>query len=118
MLPKARLTLPDELEVCLLADCTYSVYTKCLIEKGTQFGPLQAKKLYSLLPSITFPLKIFSNNEEDLTECYLDTSNENECSWMMFVAAASNFEEQNLICFQVSGKIPVILLRLIVIKII
>lgn len=86
----------------MLADSTNSVYAKCLIQKGTQFGPFQAKKLCSLLPSITFPLKIFSSNDEDLSECYLDTSDENECSWLMFVAAAANFEEQNLICFQVN----------------
>lgn len=91
----------------MLADCTYSVYARCLIEKGTQFGPFQAKKLCSLLPTISFPLKIFSNNDEELSECYLDTSDENECSWMMFVAAANNFEEQNLISFQVTSDLAV-----------
>lgn len=100
-MPRARLTLPDELKVQVLADCTYSVHARCFIEKGTQFGPFQAKKLCSLLPTIIFPLKIFSTNEEELCECYLDTSDENECSWMMYIAAATNFEEQNLICFQV-----------------
>lgn len=101
-MPKAKLTLPDELDIHILADCTKTVFTKCAIQKGTQFGPFQAKKICSLLPEITFPLKIFSNNDEDLSECYLDTTDENECSWMMFVAAASNFEEQNLICYQVN----------------
>lgn len=86
----------------MLADGTNSVYTKSVIQKGIQFGPFQAKKLCSLLPTITFPLKIFSINDEDLSECYLDTSDESECNWLIFVAAATNFEEQNLICFQVS----------------
>lgn len=56
----------------------------------------------SLLPTVTFPLKIFSDSHEELSECYLDTCDENECNWMMFVAAATSFEEQNLICYQVS----------------
>lgn len=102
IIPKAKLTLPDELTVDMLADGTSSVYTKLVIKKGTQFGPFLAKKSCTLLPSITFPLKIFSSNDEDLSECYLDTSDENECSWMMYIAAANGFEEQNLICFQVS----------------
>lgn len=102
VIPKARLTLPEELEVQMLADGTSSVYTKCMIKKGTQLGPFLAKKTCSLLPSIAFPLKIFSSNDEDLSEYYLDTSDENECSWMMYIAAASSFEEQNLVSFQVS----------------
>lgn len=102
VIPKARLTIPDEVEVQRLVDDTYSVKAKCLILKGTQFGPLQAKKLCTLLPTIPFPLKIFSSDDEDLSECFMDTSNESECNWMMFIPAANNFEEQNLICFQVS----------------
>lgn len=97
------MTLPDELDVQILVDGSYSVHTKCFIEKGTQFGPFQAKKLCTLLPVITFPLKTFSTNEEELSECYLDTSNEYECNWMMYIAAASTFEEQNLICIQVNS---------------
>ncbi|CAH1176122.1 unnamed protein product [Phaedon cochleariae] len=97
---KARLTLPDDLDVRKLADETHTVIALYTIEKGTQFGPLQAKKLCTLLPTIYFPLKVFCSTEEEFLEYFLDTSDENECSWMMFVAAASDFQEQNLICYQ------------------
>lgn len=114
MLSKARLTLPEELELRILADGSYSIYTKYMMEKGTRLGPVVAKKLCSLLPTIAFPLKMFSIDDEDLSECYLDTSDENECNWMMFVAAASNFEEQNLICFQVYFKLLKIIVTYII----
>ncbi|KAG5876662.1 hypothetical protein JTB14_027139 [Gonioctena quinquepunctata] len=97
---KARLTLPDDLEIRTLADNTHTVVALYFIEKGMQFGPLQSKKLCTLLPEIDFPLKVFFDSGEEFPEYFLDTSNENECSWMMFIAAASNFEEQNLICYQ------------------
>ncbi|KAJ8940016.1 hypothetical protein NQ314_010847 [Rhamnusium bicolor] len=91
---------PNKPIQCGICDCTYNVYAQCLIEKGTQFGPFQAKKLFTLHPSIDFPLKIFTNTDDDLSEYFLDTSDENECSWMIFVGPASDFEEQNVICYQ------------------
>nr|XP_023017751.1 PR domain zinc finger protein 15-like [Leptinotarsa decemlineata] len=97
---KARLTLPDDLEIRTMADETQTVVASYYIEKGIQFGPVQAKKLCTLLPAINFPLKLFCNSEDEFSEYFLDTSNENECSWMMFIAAASSIEEQNLICYQ------------------
>ncbi|XP_018561356.1 PR domain zinc finger protein 15-like [Anoplophora glabripennis] len=97
---KARLTLPDSLEIKKLCDGTHNVYTRCLIKRGTQFGPFQAKKLFTLHPAIDFPLKIFTNAAEDFSEYFLDTSDENECSWMIFISPASDMEEQNVICYQ------------------
>ncbi|XP_056632942.1 PR domain zinc finger protein 15-like isoform X1 [Diorhabda sublineata] len=97
---KARLTVPEDLELRKMADGSYNIMALRTIDKGTQFGPLQAKKLCTLLPSINFPVRLFYNNEGDFSEYYLDTSDENECNWMMFVTHAKDFEEQNLICYQ------------------
>ncbi|VEN42218.1 unnamed protein product [Callosobruchus maculatus] len=108
---KARLSLPDKLKLQILADESKSICTLTLVEKGTKFGPLQAKKLCSLMPQIEFPLKIFPNSEEDLEEYYLDTSDEYECSWMIFVRSATSFEEQNLISYQESDDLYYVAIR-------
>jgi hypothetical protein len=96
---RAKLTLPNFLEVQVLCDGSYSVITKSIITKGTKFGPFQAEKTQNLEPSISFPLKIFTQNED--SEYYLDTCNEERCNWMMYVGSPENLEEQNLICYQV-----------------
>lgn len=64
-------------------------------------GPFQAKQIYSLNPFASFPIKIFSDSDSILPDCYLDTTNEEHCNWMCYVAPATNSEEQNLICYQV-----------------
>uniref|UniRef100_A0A6P7F266 Zinc finger protein 62-like n=1 Tax=Diabrotica virgifera virgifera TaxID=50390 RepID=A0A6P7F266_DIAVI len=100
---RARLTMPEALELRKLADGTYDVAALYPFEKGTQFGPLVCKKLCSLLPAINFPLRVFcerGSEDETFSEYYLDTTNESECNWMMFVSAAADFEEQNIICYQ------------------
>ncbi|XP_019869816.2 PR domain zinc finger protein 15 [Aethina tumida] len=97
---KARLSLPDFLDVRALVDDSFDVYTKEVIPQGTQFGPFQAKYIVNLKPNIRFPLKVFMQDEEELSEYYLDTSEEFECSWLYFVSPASALDEQNLICYQ------------------
>lgn len=99
---KARLSLPDFLDVRALVDDSFDVYTKEVIPQGTQFGPFQAKYIVNLKPNIRFPLKVFMQDEEELSEYYLDTSEEFECSWLYFISPASALDEQNLICYQVS----------------
>lgn len=97
---RARLSLPDILEIKKLADESSSVFSKSLVEVGTEFGPFIAKRNLTLNPSSNFPIKLFIDNESDLSEYFLDTTDENECCWMMFVSPASDVEEQNLICYQ------------------
>lgn len=93
------------LEIKKLADETDSVFALNFIQAGTEFGPFIAKRNLTLHPSATFPIKVFTNNESDLSEYYLDSTDENECCWMMFVKPANDIEEQNLICYQVSDLI-------------
>lgn len=87
-----------------MADGTSAVFTKCFIQKGTKFGPFVARKLSTFLnPNVIFPIKIFvDGTDEAFGEYYLDTTDETECNWMIFVTAAENIEEQNLICYQVN----------------
>lgn len=94
---RAKLTLPKILQLQILANGSYSVIATAGLHAGTQFGPVEAEKLSTLEPSITFPLKLFSNHED----YYLNTSDENTCNWLMFVSQAEYQEEQNLICYQV-----------------
>ncbi|KAF5307813.1 hypothetical protein FQR65_LT06685 [Abscondita terminalis] len=102
---KARLSLPDVCTIERMADGSYTVIANTLIQKGTQFGPLEAQKLLTLDPTIIFPLKLFNNNVEDLSEYYLNTTDEFNCNWIMFIPPAQSLEEQNLICFQEKSKI-------------
>ncbi|XP_046393026.1 zinc finger protein 26-like [Ischnura elegans] len=100
---KARLTLPANLEVQNLADGSPTVVARSVFERGTQFGPFQAKRAATLELSIEFPLKIFS---KDSDECYyLDTSDEDYCNWMCLVAPAASAKEQNLMCYQMKQDI-------------
>lgn len=108
---KARLTLPEICNIEAMADGSYVVIANTFIEKGTQFGPLAAQKLLTLEPTIIFPLKLFNNNVEDLSEYYLNTSDEHNCNWIMFISPAQCLEEQNLICFQEKSKIIYVSLR-------
>lgn len=98
---RARLSLPDFLELDKMADGTSMVITKCFVSKGTKFGPFVAKRLLTLKPNTPFPIKLFVDDSEDFSEYYLDTVNEHDCNWMMFVTPAETVEEQNLICYQV-----------------
>ncbi|KAF5281232.1 hypothetical protein FQA39_LY05118 [Lamprigera yunnana] len=97
---KARLTLPEVVSIETMADGTFAIVANTFIKKGTQFGPLEARKLLTLDPNIIFPLKLFNNDVEDFSEYYLNTFDEHNCNWIMFITPAQNFEEQNLICFQ------------------
>ncbi|XP_066244842.1 PR domain zinc finger protein 5-like isoform X1 [Euwallacea similis] len=97
---RARLSLPENLEIKSLSDQTSSVFTTSLIQTGVEFGPFIAKRNLTLHPATPFPIKVFMNNESDLSEYYLDTVDESDCCWMMFVKPASDAEEQNLICYQ------------------
>lgn len=97
---RAKLSLPCELAIEIMASGSHSVCAKELIKRGTRFGPLEAKKLFSLDPGIIFPVKIFTQSDY-FSEYYLDTNNDHECNWMMYVEPAANVDEQNLMCFQV-----------------
>ncbi|CAO1411089.1 unnamed protein product [Diamesa serratosioi] len=119
----SRYSVPDGL---LIMNCdetkTSFVITTQKFAKGTRFGPVLAPKSYFPPASNTiFPLVIFNdfwNGEgfmndlsDDIKELftvknyYLDTSDENNCNWMIHVDIAKFSNEQNLICYQENDQI-------------
>lgn len=90
--------MPHFLTVQVLTDGSFSTVTKSPISKGTKFGPFQAEKTKTLEPVVEFPLKLFEDKENTY---FLNASDEEKCSWLMYVGHADCLEEQNLICYQV-----------------
>ncbi|XP_033644720.1 zinc finger protein PLAG1-like isoform X2 [Asterias rubens] len=107
---RARLTLPHylmlkELELRTANQQVLGVFARKLIQQRTQFGPFIAPrvpKLEIVPPDNKLIFKVFKNKTEVST---LDLSNENACSWMMFVRTATTFEEQNLVAYQFNQEI-------------
>ncbi|XP_012284830.1 PR domain zinc finger protein 15 isoform X2 [Orussus abietinus] len=103
VLSRARQTLPDTLEISRMADGSTTVLTKVNLQRGTTFGPLYAKRIWTMNPLTNFPIRVFGRTPAETY--HLDYSNENNSNWMCFVVPASNAKEQNLICYQVKHDI-------------
>lgn len=102
---KARLTLPKKkFRIERMSEGTLSIMAIEMIEKGTQFGPLKAQKVFTLNPEISFPLKIFTTDDY-FNEYFLDLTDEENCNWLMFMNPAQNLEEQNVMCYQDKNEI-------------
>ncbi|KAI4464477.1 zinc finger and btb domain-containing [Holotrichia oblita] len=84
VLSKARLTLPSVLKIEKMSEGSNLIIAAEFIKEE--------------------PNLIFTSNDY-FSEYYLDTNNEDECNWMMFVPPAQNLIEQNLICYQDDSKI-------------
>uniref|UniRef100_A0A8C6XZK1 PR domain zinc finger protein 15 n=1 Tax=Naja naja TaxID=35670 RepID=A0A8C6XZK1_NAJNA len=94
VLSRARSSLPSNLEIRQLEDGTEGVFAITQLVKRTQFGPFESKRVAKLEKELTFPLKVQGS------PVYFDTSNEDDCNWMMMVRPASLYEHQNLTAFQ------------------
>ncbi|NXJ76392.1 PRD15 protein, partial [Trogon melanurus] len=97
VLSRARSSLPSNLEIRQLEDGTEGVFALTQLVKRTQFGPFESKRVAKLEKESVFPLKVF---QKDGPLVYFDTSNEDDCNWMMMVRPATEFEHQNLTAFQ------------------
>uniref|UniRef100_A0A670YTS6 PR domain zinc finger protein 15 n=1 Tax=Pseudonaja textilis TaxID=8673 RepID=A0A670YTS6_PSETE len=97
VLSRARSSLPSNLEIRQLEDGTEGVFAVTQLVKRTQFGPFESKRVAKLEKELTFPLKVF---QKEGSPVYFDTSNEDDCNWMMMVRPASLYEHQNLTAFQ------------------
>ncbi|XP_039225104.1 PR domain zinc finger protein 15 isoform X1 [Crotalus tigris] len=97
VLSRARSSLPSNLEIRQLEDGTEGVFAITQLVKRTQFGPFESKRVAKLEKELTFPLKVF---QKEGSPVYFDTSNEDDCNWMMMVRPASLYEHQNLTAFQ------------------
>ncbi|XP_068011333.1 PR domain zinc finger protein 15 isoform X6 [Melanerpes formicivorus] len=97
VLSRARSSLPSNLEIRQLEDGTEGVFALTQLVKRTQFGPFESKRVAKLEKESVFPLKVF---QKDGPLVYFDTSNEDDCNWMMMVRPATKYEHQNLTAFQ------------------
>ncbi|NXW59911.1 PRD15 protein, partial [Eurystomus gularis] len=97
VLSRARSSLPSNLEIRQLEDGTEGVFALTQLVKRTQFGPFESKRVAKLEKESLFPLKVF---QKDGPVVYFDTSNEDDCNWMMMVRPATEYEHQNLTAFQ------------------
>ncbi|KAM9259261.1 PR domain zinc finger protein 15 isoform 3-T3 [Cariama cristata] len=97
VLSRARSSLPSNLEIRQLEDGTEGVFALTQLVKRTQFGPFESKRVAKLEKESVFPLKVFQKNRPLV---YFDTSNEDDCNWMMMVRPATKYEHQNLTAFQ------------------
>ncbi|NXL32606.1 PRD15 protein, partial [Glaucidium brasilianum] len=97
VLSRARSSLPSNLEIRQLEDGTEGVFALTQLVKRTQFGPFESKRVAKLEKESVFPLKVF---RKDGPLVYFDTSNEDDCNWMMMVRPATEYEHQNLTAFQ------------------
>ncbi|NXE49832.1 PRD15 protein, partial [Casuarius casuarius] len=97
VLSRARSSLPSNLEIRQLEDGTEGIFALTQLVKRTQFGPFESKRVAKLEKESVFPLKVF---QKDGPLVYFDTSNEDDCNWMMMVRPATEYEHQNLTAFQ------------------
>uniref|UniRef100_U3I127 PR domain zinc finger protein 15 n=1 Tax=Anas platyrhynchos platyrhynchos TaxID=8840 RepID=U3I127_ANAPP len=97
VLSRARSSLPSNLEIRQLEDGTEGVFALTQLVKRTQFGPFESKRVAKLEKESVFPLKVF---QKDGPLVYFDTSNEDDCNWMMMVRPATEHKHQNLTAFQ------------------
>ncbi|XP_063303071.1 PR domain zinc finger protein 15 [Pelobates fuscus] len=102
VLSRARSSLPTNLEIKQLEDGAEGVFAVTPLVKRTQFGPFECKRVSQLDKEPAFSLKVF---QKDGLTVLFDTSNEDECNWMMLVRPATDFIHQNLTAFQHGSEI-------------
>ncbi|XP_053161549.1 PR domain zinc finger protein 15 isoform X2 [Hemicordylus capensis] len=102
VLSRARSSLPSNLEIRQLEDGIEGIFAVTQLVKRTQFGPFESKRVAKLEKESAFLLKVF---QKDGPPVYFDTSNEDDCNWMMMVRPASQYEHQNLTAFQHDNEI-------------
>uniref|UniRef100_A0A8I5NKD1 PR domain zinc finger protein 15 n=1 Tax=Papio anubis TaxID=9555 RepID=A0A8I5NKD1_PAPAN len=97
VLSRARSSLPPNLEIRRLEDGAEGVFAITQLVKRTQFGPFESRRVAKWEKESAFPLKVFQKDGHPV--CF-DTSNEDDCNWMMLVRPAAEAEHQNLTAYQ------------------
>uniref|UniRef100_A0A1B6DUM5 C2H2-type domain-containing protein n=1 Tax=Clastoptera arizonana TaxID=38151 RepID=A0A1B6DUM5_9HEMI len=101
-IPLARISLPPGLLIKELIDGTKTVVATKMFLRGVRFGPFKATCTTTLAPNISFPLKIFHEDEDPV---FLKTDEEEYSNWMCFVTAATCLEDLNMYCYQMEENI-------------
>ncbi|XP_036393678.1 PR domain zinc finger protein 15-like [Megalops cyprinoides] len=102
VLSRARSSLPNSLEIRQADGGVEGVFVLRRLVKRTRFGPFEGKRVAQLEKEGPFPLKIFKKG--GVVVCF-DTSNEDDCNWMMLVRPATNHKHQNLTAYQQDDEI-------------
>uniref|UniRef100_A0A2K6FCZ7 PR domain zinc finger protein 15 n=2 Tax=Propithecus coquereli TaxID=379532 RepID=A0A2K6FCZ7_PROCO len=97
VLSRARSSLPPNLEIRRLEDGAEGVFAVTQLVKRTQFGPFESRRVAKWEKESAFPLKVFQKDGHPV--CF-DTSNEDDCNWMMLVRPAAEPAHQNLTAYQ------------------
>ncbi|XP_033833904.1 PR domain zinc finger protein 15 [Periophthalmus magnuspinnatus] len=97
VLSRARSSLPNSLEIREVKTGEEGVFVLRRLVKRTRFGPFEAKRVSHLQREGKFPLKVF---QKDGTVVCFNTSNEEDCNWMMLVRPATDHSHQNLTAYQ------------------
>lgn len=97
VLSRARSSLPNSLEIREVSSGAEGVFVMRRLVKRTRFGPFEAKRVSHLQREGPFPLKIF---QKDGSVVCFDSSNEEDCNWMMLVRPATDHSHQNLTAYQ------------------
>uniref|UniRef100_A0A8C5KUB0 PR domain containing 15 n=1 Tax=Jaculus jaculus TaxID=51337 RepID=A0A8C5KUB0_JACJA len=97
VLSRARSSLPSNLEIRRLDDGAEGVFAVTQLVKRTQFGPFESRRVAKWEKESAFPLKVFQKGGHPV--CF-DTSNEDDCNWMMLVRPALEPGHQNLTAYQ------------------
>ncbi|XP_029400052.1 PR domain zinc finger protein 15 isoform X5 [Mus pahari] len=97
VLSRARSSLPSNLEIRRLDDGAEGVFAVTQLVKRTQFGPFESRRVAKWEKESAFPLKVFQKDGHPV--CF-DTSNEDDCNWMMLVRPALEPGHQNLTAYQ------------------
>ncbi|XP_069331036.1 PR domain zinc finger protein 15 [Eulemur rufifrons] len=97
VLSRARSSLPPNLEIRRLEDGAEGVFAVTQLVKRTQFGPFESRRVAKWEKESAFPLKVFQKDGHPV--CF-DTSNEDDCNWMMLVRPAAEPTHQNLTAYQ------------------
>ncbi|XP_048872038.1 PR domain zinc finger protein 15 isoform X2 [Brienomyrus brachyistius] len=97
VLSRARSSLPESLEIRKVGEAEEGVFVLRHLVKRTRFGPFEARRVAQLSKEGRFPLKIFM--KDGSVVCF-DTTNEDDCNWMMLVRPATEHTHQNLTAYQ------------------
>uniref|UniRef100_A0A3B3QC11 PR/SET domain 15 n=1 Tax=Paramormyrops kingsleyae TaxID=1676925 RepID=A0A3B3QC11_9TELE len=97
VLSRARSSLPDSLEIRKVGEAEEGVFVLRHLVKRTRFGPFEARRVAQLSKEGQFPLKMFM--KDGSVVCF-DTTNEDDCNWMMLVRPATDHTHQNLTAYQ------------------
>nr|CAB3265134.1 PR domain zinc finger protein 10 [Phallusia mammillata] len=114
---KARASLPNILTISKCEGDACCIITKCLLRKGTQFGPLDAPLTnFSVAASSIFLMRLkfpenIHHSAGQFLEVYFNTTDENQCNWMCLVRPALTAGEQNLSAHLKNGQVFFITIR-------